>query len=221
MKYRNTKPYIVGIGGGTGSGKTTLSQTIYRALGSQFVSIIDADAYYYDLSHLPIENRHLVNFDHPDALDVPLLSEHISSLAHGHSIKKQRYCFTRHIRLPEYETIHPRSIILVEGIHVLSIERIYALCKITIYIDEQDDLRLIRRIHRDVKERGRSIDLIYRQYRNHVKPMHEAFVEPSKTKADIVIPNSKDCDEIISYLRERTSGVDAEKSSVKRAAGRP
>lgn len=202
-----TKPLIVGIAGGTGSGKTTLAQKITETLGDEQVALIDADSYYHDLSHLPLHQRHQINFDHPDALDTPLLKEHIETLKQGFPIKKHHYDFSTHTRTNRHITIHPKSIILVEGILIFALEAVSNLFNLKIFIEDDADIRLLRRILRDVKERGRSIEMITEQYLKNVRPMHEKFVEPSKRAADIVIHNCESVEKVINVLQEKLKGL--------------
>lgn len=195
------KPFIVGIAGGTGSGKTTLAKKIAETLGNDTVTLIDADSYYRDLSHLPLHQRHQINFDHPDALDTPLLIEHIKILKQGFSIKKHIYDFTTHARKKETVTVGPTQIILVEGILIFALEDLCRLFDLKVFVDEDDDIRLLRRIQRDINERGRSIEMVAEQYLKNVRPMHERFVEPSKKAADIVTRSFDSAEDVIKLLR--------------------
>jgi len=189
-------PLIIGICGGTGAGKTTLTKKIIEQFGEQQVSLIDTDSYYRDRSHVPLEKRHHFNFDHPDALEIPLLVSHLQSLKRGHSVEKQVYDFTTHIRKPETERVDPRAIIVVDGILIFAIDAVCKLFDLRIFIDEAPDIRLLRRLLRDVTERGRTIESVARQYLETVRPMHFKYVEPSKAKADIVL-NSGDSEQIV------------------------
>ncbi len=202
------KPLIIGITGGTGSGKTTVARRIYESLKGVNVVVIQQDAYYIDLSHLPLEERKKVNFDHPSAFDNDLLIEHLNKLIKGEEIEKPIYSFTDYTRMKEAEKISPQDIIVLEGILLLVEKRIRDLLDIKIYVDADEDERFIRRLVRDTKERGRSMESVIEQYLNVVKPMFLQFVEPSKRYADIVIPqgglNDVAIDIIVSKIKTRT-----------------
>lgn len=182
-----TPRILIGIAGGTGSGKTTLAQKIKKAFPNDSV-FISQDSYYKDLSHLPIEERAKTNFDHPDSLDFTLMETHLLALMRGESIRQPLYSF--HIHTREKETIEVQStpLIIVEGILLFSIPKIRDLFDLKIYVDTDDDIRVLRRIERDMKERSREFDNIRYQYLSTVKPMHDQFVEPSKQFADIIVP---------------------------------
>ncbi|HBY56380.1 MAG TPA: uridine kinase [Candidatus Atribacteria bacterium] len=202
------KPLIIGIAGGTGSGKTTVANRIYESLKGVNVVVIQQDAYYKDLSHLPLEERKKINFDHPSAFDNDLLIEHLKKLIRGEEIEKPIYSFTDYTRKKETEKVFPQDIIILEGILVLEEERIRDLLDIKIYVDADEDERFIRRLVRDTKERGRTMESVIEQYLNVVKPMFLQFVEPSKRYADIVIPqgglNDVAIDIIVSKIKSRT-----------------
>jgi uridine kinase len=180
--------FIIGISGGTGSGKTTVAEQILDAIGPAQAMILHQDHYYKDLSHLPKEVRDRINFDHPDACDWDLLVEHLSLLNRGKAIEKPIYSFHTHCRLPETRHIEPRELIIVEGILVFEHEALRRQMDIKIFVDTDADVRFIRRLQRDIRERGRSIDSVVEQYLSTVRPMHLEFVEPSKRHADIIIP---------------------------------
>ena len=181
-------PVVIGIAGGSGSGKTTVLNHIIEEFGSDPIAILDHDAYYRDLAHLSPEKRARFNFDHPDALETSLMREHLDRLIEGEPIEKPVYDFTTHTRREETETVEPRPVIIIEGILVLAESALEERMDIKIYVDAADDIRLMRRIRRDMQERDRSIEGILRQYERTVRPMHLEFVEPSKREADIVIP---------------------------------
>jgi uridine kinase len=181
-------PVVIGIAGGSGSGKTTVLNHIIEEFGSDPIAILDHDAYYRDLAHLSPEKRARFNFDHPDALETSLMREHLDRLIEGEPIEKPVYDFTTHTRHDETETVEPRPVIIIEGILVLAESALEERMDIKIYVDAADDIRLMRRIRRDMQERDRSIEGILRQYERTVRPMHLEFVEPSKREADIVIP---------------------------------
>ena len=181
-------PVVIGIAGGSGSGKTTVLNHIIEEFGSDPIAILDHDAYYRDLAHLSPEKRARFNFDHPDALETSLMREHLDRLIEGEPIEKPVYDFTTHTRHDQTETVEPRPVIIIEGILVLAESALEERMDIKIYVDAADDIRLMRRIRRDMQERDRSIEGILRQYERTVRPMHLEFVEPSKREADIVIP---------------------------------
>jgi len=184
----SSNPVVIGIAGGSGSGKTTVLRRIIRTVGADPIAILDHDAYYRDLSHLPPDERAQFNFDHPDALETDLMRDHLDRLVAGDSVEKPIYDFTTHTRREETETVEPRPVIIIEGILVLAAAALREKMDIKIYVDAADDIRLMRRIRRDMEERGRSISGILRQYERTVRPMHLEFVEPSKREADLIIP---------------------------------
>jgi len=181
------RPLIIGVAGGSGSGKTTVARAIHERLGVDAV-FLDQDAYYADLGHLPLEERVRTNFDHPDALDTDLMVEHLEALAAGRSVEKPTYDFARHTRAAVTVRLEPREVILVDGILIFADARLRRMFDMKVFVDVADDLRFIRRMQRDVAERGRSVDSIIEQYLASVRPMHLEFVEPSKRYADIIVP---------------------------------
>ena len=183
-----SKNILIGIAGGSGSGKTLVARTIVRDLGSSRVTIVDQDSYYRDLDDIPIADRDLRNFDHPDAFDNDLLKQHIRRLLAGESIEQPIYDYTRHARLKETKTVGEHVVIVLEGILIFVDEELRDMMDIKLFIDADPDIRLVRRIERDVRERGRAIESILRQYQATVRPMHLQFVEPSKRYADLIVP---------------------------------
>ena len=181
-------PIIIGVAGGSGSGKTTVSQAILDRVGRERIAYIQHDSYYRELSHLSYEERTCVNYDHPDALDNSLLIEHLDALGAGASVAVPIYDFTRHNRLAETAEVHPRPVVLVEGILIFADKALRERMDVKIYVDADSDLRLIRRLQRDVTERKRTVQSVIDQYLKTVRPMHLEFVEPSKRYADIIIP---------------------------------
>ena len=180
---------IVGIAGGTASGKTTIAELIQNNPKlSGHTELIRLDDYYLDRSDIPISARESINYDHPKSFDIDLLIEHLEKLKNGLSINKPIYDFGMHIRKSESVIISPKDIIIVEGILVFAFDSLCKMMDYKIYVDTPDDIRLIRRIERDMKERGRDLHSIINQYRSTVRPMHTLFVEPSKSKADLIIP---------------------------------
>jgi uridine kinase len=182
-------PVVIGIAGGSGSGKTTVQRKIIEAFGRDQIALLDHDSYYVDLSHLPAEERARFNFDHPDALETELMVAHLDRLLAGEAIEKPTYDFTTHSRRAETETVHPLPVVIVEGILVLGERALRERMDIKLYVDTPDDVRLIRRIQRDLHERGRDIENVIQQYKRTVRPMHLEFVEPSKRTADVIIPH--------------------------------
>jgi uridine kinase len=191
---------IVGIAGGTASGKTTVARKVHEALSTSRVAFIDQDSYYADLSDLPLDERREVNFDHPDAFDTDLLIDHLGKLKIGQAIEKPTYDFVTSTRTARTVTVNPADIVLIEGILVLHIEPLRRLLDVRIFVDAEDDVRIIRRLTRDIKERGRDFDHVVAQYFKHVRPMHMGFVEPSKRWADIIIPHGGNNDTAIDML---------------------
>ena len=181
-------PVTVGVSGGTASGKTTTSQAILDRVGRDRVAFIQHDAYYRDLGHLPLEERRLVNFDHPDALESELLVEHLDALCRGIAVQVPTYDFTTHVRRPEIRHVEPRPVILVEGILIFVEQELRERFDIKVFVDADADLRFIRRLRRDITERGRTVDSVIEQYLSTVRPMHLQFVESSKRHADVIIP---------------------------------
>lgn len=190
---------FVGVAGGSGSGKTTLAKKIYDAFGDNVV-VIEQDAYYKDLSSLPEEERDYVNFDHPNSLDFALLKEHLTQLKEGKCINKPIYDFKTHTRKSETVRIVPKKVILVEGILLFAIPDVRDLFDLKIYVDNHEDIRLLRRMERDIKERGRDFEGVRDQYLATVKPMHVRYVEHSKWFADIIIPSVSENDVGLSLI---------------------
>ena len=183
------KPVIIGIAGGTASGKTTVAKRIYEnALAYGKVTMIRLDDYYRRLDHLSLEERQKVNYDHPTSYDVELLVEHLRMLQNGMSINKPTYDFVMHNRSDVTEVVESSTVIILEGIMTFAIPEINEMCDIKIYVDTADDIRFIRRLKRDIRDRGRSVESVIDQYLTTVRPMHLLFVEPSKKYANIIIP---------------------------------
>ena len=181
-------PLVIGIGGGSGSGKTTIAQSIVESIGHDEVTLIQHDAYYRDQTHLPVEERAKLNYDHPDSMETDLLVAHLRDLVAGKAIERPVYDFTVHNRAAETVRVEPKQAIIVEGILVLSEASLREVMDLKVYVDTDADLRIVRRWERDIKDRGRSFDSVRDQYLTTVRPMHLQFVEPSKRYADIVIP---------------------------------
>jgi len=184
----NATPYIIGVAGGTGSGKTTVSQRIIEMVGKEFITWIQHDDYYNDHSHLSPEERALVNYDHPDSLDTALLVEHLQQLRSGIPVQAPLYDFATHARRTETQLFQPARIILVDGILIFVERELRELMDMRIYVDTDADIRFIRRLRRDMIERERSLESVVRQYMATVRPMHLEFVEPSKRHAHVIVP---------------------------------
>ena len=185
---RGGKPLVVGVAGGTGAGKTTVVRAIVEAVGAEHVAQLPEDAYYREYQHLPEAERVAVNWDHPDAIEVDLLLAHVRAVAAGQAIDRPVYDFATYARAPETVRVEPRPVLIVEGILIFVEERLRQLFDVRVFVDADADLRFIRRLLRDVKERGRSLDGVVAQYLETVRPMHLAFVEPSKRHADLIVP---------------------------------
>lgn len=182
------RPVIIGITGGSGSGKSTITKAILGKFGVGCIATLEMDSYYRDQSNLSFKDRQKTNYDHPDAFDIDLLIEHIKIFSEGKTVKKPIYDFEIHNRKSEVEIVLPREILIVEGILALEDERIRELLDIKIYVDTDADLRFIRRVVRDINERGRTLESVIEQYVEIVRPMHMEFTETTKKYADIIIP---------------------------------
>ncbi|MEM7788699.1 MAG: uridine kinase [Bacteroidota bacterium] len=181
-------PVVIGIAGGSGSGKTTVQRRVMERFGPRRIALVDHDAYYRDLSHLEPDQRARFNFDHPDALETDLMVDHLDRLLGGEPVEKPTYSFETHSRLGATEAVEPRPVVLVEGILVLAEPALRERMDVKLFVDAPADVRLMRRLERDIHERGRSVDSVLSQYRRTVRPMHNEFVEPSKRHADVIIP---------------------------------
>ncbi len=182
---------IIGIAGGTGSGKTTVVHQIMNELPHTEVGIISQDSYYKDTGSLSFDERALINFDHPRAIDFELLVDHLKELKTGNNIEQPIYSFVTHNRTTDTIITHPRKVMIVEGILILANAELREMCDIKIFVHADPDERLIRRLKRDIAERGRDLDEVLNRYQTTLKPMHEQFIEPTKAFADIIIPNDK------------------------------
>ena len=182
------KPVVIGVAGGSGSGKTSVTKAIYESFKGHSILMIEQDYYYKDQSHLPMEERLKTNYDHPLAFDNDLLIDHIQKLLRHEAIEKPVYDYSVHTRSGEVIHVEPKDVIILEGILILEDERLRNLMDIKLYVDTDADLRIIRRLLRDIKERGRSMDSVIEQYVNVVRPMHNQFIEPTKRYANVIIP---------------------------------
>lgn len=184
----SSKPLVIGIAGGSGSGKTSVTNRIYNVFKEHSVVVIEQDYYYKDQSHLAFNERLLTNYDHPLAFDTDLLIEHVEMLLQRQPIQKPVYDYALHTRAEDIILIEPKDVIILEGILVLEDERLRELMDIKLFVDTDADLRIIRRLMRDIQDRGRTIDSVIEQYLSVVRPMHNQFIEPTKKYADIIIP---------------------------------
>jgi uridine kinase len=198
---------IIGICGGTGSGKTTVANRLLQAVGAGEVAFIQQDSYYRNLADMPLDYRHKVNFDHPDAIDNELLVSHVAALRRGESVDLPLYDFKNHVRRPETLRVEPKLITIVEGILIFAEPRLLSEMDVKVFVDTPDDIRFIRRLRRDIAERGRNVDSVIEQWIETVRPMHQQFVEPSKRVADVIIPegghNKVSIDLLSGKIRER------------------
>ena len=181
-------PLVIGVAGGSGSGKTTVVRRIIEALGDARVPVLEHDRYYRDRNDLRLEERAALNYDHPDSLETDLMVRHVTELRSGRTIDAPMYDFARHARKDQTESIAPGRAIIVEGILIYTDAELRKLMDIKVFVDTDDDTRFIRRLQRDIKERGRTVQSVIDQYLSTVKPMHLEFVEPSKRYADIIVP---------------------------------
>lgn len=208
------KPFVIGVAGGSGSGKTTVVNHIINTVGSSNLVLLQHDSYYRDLKHIPFEDRTKQNYDHPSSLETELLVRHVHALLKGYSIKVPIYDFTNHVRFEETIPYTPKPIILIDGILIFYEKELRELMDIKIFVDTDDDLRLLRRLKRDINERGRSVNSVLNQYEKFVRPMHLEFVEPSKRYADIMIPHggeNKAALEIVNaFISDKISTLDVE-----------
>ncbi len=185
---RPIRPVVLGVAGGSGSGKSTVVRKVCRILGDGVASVLHHDSYYRDLAQLPFEARVEVNFDHPDALETELMVEHLHALLRGAPVTIPVYDFSTHTRARQSEVVHPTPVVVVDGILVLADPRLRDTMDLKVFVDTEPDIRLLRRIRRDVVKRGRTADSVVAQYEATVRPMHLEFVEPSKRFADLVVP---------------------------------
>ena len=198
---------IIGVAGGTGSGKTTVANRILERVGAEHIAYIPHDAYYKDLSHLSFAERVKTNFDHPDALETSLMIEHLHVLREGHPVEIPVYDFTRHLRTGEARHLEPAPIVLVEGILIFAEPALREMFDVKLFVDTDADIRLIRRLQRDIQERGRTFESVITQYTTMVRPMHLEFVEPSKRYADVIIPEGGFNEVAIEMVAARIRGL--------------
>ena len=200
-------PILIGIAGGTGSGKTSIAKKLLEEYGNGDVVVIEQDAYYRDISNITMEDRHLQNFDHPDAIDIELFNQQLISLIKGQIVEVPIYDFSTHSRLKGTKTVHPHRVIIVEGILTLHYTILRELMDIKVFVDTPNDIRFIRRISRDIDKRNRTVESVIDQYLKTVRPMHEQFVEPSKYFADIIIPEGSKNKVAIDLIRTKINSI--------------
>lgn len=205
----NKEPLIIGVGGGSGSGKTTVVKHILSSIGRENILLIQHDSYYRDLNHLPLEQRKKQNFDHPSSLETELMIRHVNALKNGYQVDIPVYDFKAHTRSEETVKAAPKEIILLDGILIFTEPDLRKLMDIRLFVDTDDDIRLLRRIKRDIMERGRDLEGVIHQYETYVRPMHLEFVEPSKRYADIIIPRGGEnlvaLEMVVATIREKLS----------------
>jgi uridine kinase len=201
-----TKPFLLGVAGGSGSGKTTVAERLAGIVGGTDLALLRLDAYYRDRNHLPFEERAAINYDHPDAFDWPLLLDHVQALVDGLAVHVPVYDFATYLRLPDRLTVEPARIVVVEGILVLYEPQLRERFDLKVFVDTDDDVRFIRRLERDIAERDRSAASVIEQYLTTVRPSHLQFIEPSKRYADVIVPhggmNAPALDVLLARMRE-------------------
>ena len=198
---------LIGIAGGTGSGKTSLAKGILADYATGEITVLEQDSYYKDLSHILYEERAARNYDHPDAIDIVLFENHLISLLAGDSVQVPVYDFSTHVRMDKHHTITPHHVIVVEGILVLHYTQLRNLFSLKVFVDTPADIRYIRRLTRDIKERGRTMESVVNQYLKTVRPMHEQFVEPSKYFADIIVPEGGQNKAAVDLIRTKINSI--------------
>jgi uridine kinase len=207
------KPLIIGIAGGSGSGKSTVARNVAQALRTESVAFIDMDAYYLNFAHLPIDERRKINWDHPEAFDWPLLVEHLGRLAAGDAVDKPVYDYVTHTRSGQSVPVPAADVVVIDGILLFSDARVRDLCDVKVFVDADADIRLIRRIRRDINKRGRPLDEVLEQYLTTVQPMHLQNVEPSKRNADVIVPrgghNSIAIEMLVAKIQRRLANARA------------
>jgi len=191
---------IIGICGGTGSGKTTIARSIVETVGQEKVVLVEQDSYYRNLGDMPLDERHQANFDHPDSIDSDMLVNHLMRLKQGLSVEMPLYDFVTHTRSDEIQVIEPRPVVIIEGILIFAEARVLDLLDMRVFVDTPDDVRLMRRLRRDITERGRTFERTLEQYERTIRPMHFEFVEPSKRHADIIIPEGSNTGVTVEFL---------------------
>lgn len=204
--FSSQLPLVVGVAGGSGSGKSTVVRRILSVLGPERVALVPQDSYYRDAAGIPPAERAARNYDHPDSIDEALLVSHLHALRAGQAIQMPRYDFVRHERLPETVPVEPRPCVVVDGILILASDAVREMLALKLFVETDADIRFIRRLRRDIQERGRTVECVTRQWEQFVRPMHLQFVEPSKRHADLIIPeggmNEMALDVILAHLQQ-------------------
>ena len=191
---------VIGIAGGTGSGKTTVVNNILQQLNAEGVNVLSQDNYYHDNHHLSLQEREALNYDHQKSIDFELLTKHVKALKKGESIEQPLYSFVTHSRTGDYVTVEPKNVLIVEGILVLTNQELLKEFDLKVFVHADSDERLIRRIRRDTQERGRDLHEVLHRYQTTLKPMHQEFIEPSKNEADLIVPNMRKNSVAIDFL---------------------
>jgi len=189
MTHAQTQPFVIGIAGGSGSGKSTVTREILASIGPEMAAVVMQDDYYLDQSHMPSQDRRKTNYDHPQAFDWPLMVQHVQSLLHGQSIEMPVYDFAADNRSSQTHTVKPAPIIVIEGLFALFDADLRKMMSLKVFVDTAPDVRFIRRLQRDIAERGRSTESVVNQYLETVRPMHKQFIEPTKRHADVILPH--------------------------------
>ncbi|MDZ7862256.1 uridine kinase [Acidovorax sp.] len=188
-KANNYKPFVIGVAGGSGSGKSTVTRQVLASIGTEMTAVVFQDDYYCDQTHLSPEVRRKINYDHPDAFDWPLMVQHVQALRRGESIEMPTYDFTQDNRASQTITVKPAPVIVIEGLFALFDADLRAMMSLKVFVDTASDVRFIRRLQRDMAERGRSAESVIAQYLETVRPMHKQFIEPTKRNADVILPH--------------------------------
>ena len=189
MNRENNKPFVIGVAGGSGSGKSTVTRQVLASIGPEMAAVVMQDDYYLDQSHLSPNERHKTNYDHPDAFDWPLMMQHVQALRRGEAIEMPEYDFALHNRSRKTIPVKPAPVIVIEGLFALYDAELRKMMSLKIFVDTAPDVRFIRRLQRDIAERGRSTESVISQYLNTVRPMHKQFIEPTKREADVILPH--------------------------------
>lgn len=204
---KNTQPIVIGVTGGSGSGKTSVSRAIFNHFPNHSIMMLEQDSYYKDQSHLSFEERLTTNYDHPFAFDTDLLIEHLQQLINYQTIEKPVYDYVAHTRSSDIIVQEPKEVIILEGILILEDIRLRELMDIKLYVDTDDDIRIIRRIKRDMEERGRTLDSVIEQYLTVVKPMYHQFIEPTKRYADVIVPEGGENHVAIDLITTKVASI--------------
>ncbi|MGM0219594.1 uridine kinase [Enterococcus sp. AZ126] len=204
---KNTQPIVIGVTGGSGSGKTSVSRAIFNHFPDHSIMMLEQDSYYKDQSHLSFEERLTTNYDHPFAFDTDLLIEHLQQLIDYQTIEKPVYDYVAHTRSSDIIIQEPKEVIILEGILILEDSRLRELMDIKLYVDTDDDIRIIRRIKRDMDERGRTLDSVIEQYLTVVKPMYHQFIEPTKRYADVIVPEGGENHVAIDLITTKVASI--------------